>query len=228
MKKGDEKMQKTELSDHFTIKKILLFSLPSISMQLVDNTYQVADGYFISNYISKTAFAAENMIFPPLAIVMFVGLMLGSGASALISCSLGKGEKEKANRQLTLTVTAMIVLGIILSAVLYLLMPLIAGWTGASEEMIDYCVEYGRILAMMLPFQMLNTAFHPLFITADRPGFGLAVSIVNAVVNIFLDWMLVAVFSKGLFGAALATGISWVFSATKIMIRRVCFYLQTC
>jgi len=63
-------MKRIQLSDHFTYAAILLFSLPSIGMQIVDNTYQVADGFFISNYISEAAFEAENLIFPPLLIVM--------------------------------------------------------------------------------------------------------------------------------------------------------------
>ena len=65
-------MKRIQLSDHFKLSTILLFSLPSIGMQIVDNTYQVADGYFISNYISEAAFEAENLIFPPLLIVMYV------------------------------------------------------------------------------------------------------------------------------------------------------------
>ena len=89
-------MKRIQLSDHFKISTILLFALPSIGMQIVDNTYQVADGYFISNYISEAAFEAENLIFPALLIVMYVGLMFGTGASALISKELGEGRKEKA------------------------------------------------------------------------------------------------------------------------------------
>ena len=56
-------LKKIKISDHFKISTILLFSLPSIGMQIVDNTYQIADGYFISNYISEAAFEAENLIF---------------------------------------------------------------------------------------------------------------------------------------------------------------------
>ena len=59
-------MKKIQISDHFTARKLLLFALPSIGMELVDNTYQVADGYFISNFIGENAFEAENLIFPPL------------------------------------------------------------------------------------------------------------------------------------------------------------------
>ncbi len=207
-------MKKIQISDHFKCSTILLFALPSIGMQLVDNTYQVADGYFISNYIGSSAFAAENLVFPPLAVVAGVGLMFGSGAAALVSHSLGEGDREKANRQLSLAMGILTGLGILLSALLFLLMPGIARLVGAPEELIPYCVEYARILAVCMPFQILNAAFHPLLITANRPGLGLAVSILNAAVNILLDWVAVAVLGWGLTGAALATGLAWVVSAT--------------
>ncbi|MBQ5393296.1 MAG: hypothetical protein IIU52_05660, partial [Bacteroidaceae bacterium] len=68
--KGENRtMRKIQLSDHFTWRTLLLFALPSIGMQLVDNTYQIADGYFISNYIGEAAFEAENLIFPPAAYI---------------------------------------------------------------------------------------------------------------------------------------------------------------
>lgn len=206
-------MKKIQISDHFTITKILLFSLPSIGMQLVDNTYQVADGYFISNYLGPSPLAAENMIFPPLALIAGIGLMFGSGAGALISQTLGEGDGEKANRQLSLSVGVLAVLGVLLSALFYVLLPTICGWIGATEELVPLCMEYGHILAICMPFQILNGAFHPLLIAADRPGLGLIVSIVNAAVNIVLDWLAVAVLGWGMTGAALATGLAWVVSA---------------
>lgn len=211
-------MGKIQISDHFTASRILLFALPSIGMQLVDNTYQVADGYFISNYIGSSAFAAENLIFPPLAVVMGIGLMFGSGAAALISQSLGEGNREKANRQLSLTVTILAALGILTAVLIFLLMPWISRMTGAPEELVPSCVEYGRILALFLPFQMLSSAFHPLLITADRPGLGLWVSILNASANILLDWVAVALLHWGLRGAAMATGLAWLVSALLPLI----------
>ena len=70
-------MKRIQLSDHFKCSTLLLFALPSIGMQLVDNTYQIADGYFISNFIGEKAFEAENLIFPPLltAIPLFIWWM---------------------------------------------------------------------------------------------------------------------------------------------------------
>ena len=206
-------MKKIQISDHFSALTILLFSLPSIGMQLVDNTYQMADGYFISNYIGASAFAAENLIFPPMLVTAGVGLMFGSGAAALISYALGEGDREMANQYLSLTVAALAALGTLISLLFFFLMPVIASAVGAPEELIPQCVEYGRILALCMPFQILNSAFYPLLITAGRPGLGFLVSVVNASVNIVFDWFTVAVLGWGLTGAALATGLAWFVSA---------------
>ena len=206
-------MKRIQLSDHFKLSTILLFSLPSIGMQIVDNTYQVADGYFISNYIGEAAFEAENLIFPPLLIVMYVGLMFGTGASALISRELGEAHREKANAILSMTMLALAAIGLLLSAALYFLLPDVARWVGASDGLLPNCVTYGRVLSLFMPFQMLSIAFHPLLITAERPGLGLVTTIANAAANILLDWLFVAVLGWGMEGAAVATGIAWTISA---------------
>ena len=207
------RVKKIQISDHFTLSTILLFSLPSIGMQIVDNTYQIADGYFISNYISEAAFEAENLIFPPLLIVMSVGLMFGTGASALISKELGEGRRERAKQLLSMVIAVLSIAGILLSAALYILIPSISRWVGASEAMMDGCITYGRILALFMPFQMLSMAFHPLLITAERPGLGLVTTLSNAAANILLDWSFVAGFCWGMRGAAIATGLAWMISA---------------
>ena len=206
-------MRRIQLSDHFTIPLLLRFALPSIGMQLVDNSYQVADGFFISNYIGETAFEAENLIFPPLFVVMAVGLMFGTGASALIARDLGEGRKEQASRILSQAMAVLALLSVILSAALYFLLPSITVWIGADAEMAPDCIVYGRVLSFFMPFQMLSMAFHPLLITAERPGLGLAATVVNAAANILLDWLFMAVFGWGLQGAALATGLAWMASA---------------
>ena len=206
-------MKRIQLSDHFKCSTLLLFALPSIGMQLVDNTYQIADGYFISNFIGEKAFEAENLIFPPLLIVMYVGLMFGTGASALISKELGEGKRERANQLLSMAISVLAVAGVLLSVALYFLLPTITRWVGASETMAPDCITYGRVLAFFMPFQMLSMAFHPLLITAERPGLGLGTTIANASANILLDFLFVAVFGWGMKGAAFATGLAWMVSA---------------
>lgn len=72
-----------KLSDHFGSKKLLLFVLPSVCMMVFTSIYVVADGFFVSNYAGKTAFAAVNLIIPFTLILGAVGFMIGTGSTAL-------------------------------------------------------------------------------------------------------------------------------------------------
>lgn len=168
-------------------------------MQIVDSTYQVVDGYFISNYIGESAFGAENLIYPPLLILMSLGLMFGSGASALLSKEMGEGHGERANQMMTMLTWVLTGAGIVLSTAMFFLMPQVARWVGASDDLLGNCIAYGRVLAIFMPFQMLSMAFHALLIAAERPALGLAVTISNALLNILLDWAFVVVYHVRLF-----------------------------
>ena len=88
---------KIQLSEHFSYKKLIRFTIPTIIMMIFTSIYGIVDGIFISNYIGSEAFAAVNLIVPVLMILGTIGFMVGTGGSALVSKTLGEGEKEKAN-----------------------------------------------------------------------------------------------------------------------------------
>ena len=89
-------MNEIKLSDHFTYGRLLRFALPTIGMILISITYDVIDGYFVSNYIGKTAFSAVNIVYPFQLALSMVGYMFGSGGSALIAAELGDGHDQTA------------------------------------------------------------------------------------------------------------------------------------
>ena len=64
-----------KLSDHFDYKRLLGFALPSIIMMIFTSIYGIVDGFFVSNYAGKTAFAAVNLIMPLLLVLGCVGFM---------------------------------------------------------------------------------------------------------------------------------------------------------
>ena len=76
---------KIQLSDHFTFRRLLRFTLPSIAMMIFSSVYIIIDGFFVSNYVGATAFAAVNLIMPVLMILSSMGFMIGTGGSALVS-----------------------------------------------------------------------------------------------------------------------------------------------
>ncbi len=197
-----------QLSDHFTYKKLLRFTLPSIAMMIFTSVYGVVDGFFVSNFVGKVEFTAVNFIMPLLMILSTVGFMLGTGGSALIGKTLGEGDREKANRQFSLIVYAAILLSVVISVIGLLVLRPVASALGAEGELLEDCVTYGRIILIALPFFTLQVEFQSLFVTSEKPTLGLYMTLVTGVANMVLDAVLVGVLRWGLEGAALATAIS--------------------
>ena len=201
-------MQAIQLSDHFTRKRLLRFSLPSIVMMVFTSIYGVVDGYFVSNYTGKTPFAAVNLIMPFLMILGGVGFMFGTGGGALIAKTMGEGKAEKADKFFSMTVFASILCGLVLTAVGLLFLRPFARLMGAEGELLENSLLYGTINLIALPFYILQYEFQCLFATAEKPKLGLYVTVASGVANMVLDWLLVAVLPFGLAGAAAATAAS--------------------
>ena len=201
-------MQAIQLSDHFTRKRLLRFSLPSIVMMVFTSIYGVVDGYFVSNYTGKTPFAAVNLIMPFLMILGGVGFMFGTGGGALIAKTMGEGKAEKADKLFSMTVFASILCGLVLTAVGLLFLRPFARLMGAEGELLENSLLYGTINLIALPFYILQYEFQCLFATAEKPKLGLYATVASGVANMVLDWLLVAVLPFGLAGAAAATAAS--------------------
>ena len=197
-----------QLSDHFTYARLFRFVLPSIVMMVFTSIYGVVDGLFVSNFAGKTAFASINLIMPFLIILGAMGFMLGTGGTALVSRVLGEGDKERANKYFSMITLFGILLGVILTVVGVLAMRPMAILLGATEAMVDDCVLYGRIVVCFLTSFMLQNMFQSFLIAAERPKFGLLITLAAGVTNMVLDALFVGVFRWGIAGAAIATGIS--------------------
>ena len=78
-----------QLSDHFNYKKLFLFTLPSVVMMVFTSVYCVVDGFFVSNFAGKTAFAAINLIMPFIMILGGIGFMIVTCGCALVFYTLG-------------------------------------------------------------------------------------------------------------------------------------------
>ena len=197
-----------QLSEHFNYKKLLRFTLPSIVMMIFTSIYSVVDGFFVSNFVGKTPFAAVNFIMPFLMILGAFGFMFGTGGSALISKTMGEGDNEKAKRIFSLLVYVSIGCGVVVAVLGIIFIRPVAALLGAEGVMLENCVLYGRIILAALPAFMLQYEFQSFFVTAEKPHLGLVVTVAAGVTNMVLDALLVAVFSLGLVGAAAATTLS--------------------
>lgn len=196
---------KIRISEHFTFFKLIKFTVPSIVMMIFTSVYGVVDGFFVSNFTGKTQFAAVNLVMPFLMLLGVFGFMLGTGGNAIVSKTQGEGRYERANQIFSMLVVIAIIIGLIFSISGAIAMPWIVKMLGATENMFDYCVLYGRIICIsVMPFtlQLMFQSFLP---TAGKPQIGLIITVIAGVTNIILDFLFVGIFKWGIVGAAAAT-----------------------
>jgi putative MATE family efflux protein len=197
-----------QLLEHFTYKKLIRFTIPTVAMMIFTSVYGVVDGLFVSNIVGSEAFAGVNLIMPALMMLGSVGFMIGTGGSALVSKTIGEGNKKLANRYFSMLIYFLLIVGIVLSILGNVFIRQISELLGAKGEMVDICSTYGRTLLCSLPFFMLQNCFQSFLVVAEKPAMGLCVSVIAGLSNMVLDFLFIYVFRLGVFGAALATAIS--------------------
>lgn len=198
------------LSDHFTYRKLLIFTFPSIAMMIFTSIYTVVDGFFVSNFAGKTPFAAVNLIMPVLLIPGTVGFMFGTGGTAIVAKTCGEGDIKRANSYFSLFVYVAFAAGVVLAVLGIIFARPIAEVLGASGQLLSDCVVYARIILLALPFFVLQMMFQSFFVAAEKPNLGLGVTITSGVTNMLLDAVLVLLLPQEykLAGAATATAVS--------------------
>lgn len=199
---------KIKLSENFNYIKLIKFTLPTVAMIIFTSVYSIVDGFFVSNYVGKTEFAAVNLVFPCLVILGAFGFMFGTGGSAIVAKTLGENATKKANEYFSM---------IVYSAMLFALFFTFTGWFliepfvskfGAEGDLLTYSVVYGKILILSLTPFILQNLFQIFFITSGKPELGLKITLIAGFANIILDYVFIVPLGWGLQGAAFATVIS--------------------
>ena len=202
---------KIQLSDHFTYSKLIRFSMPSIIMMIFTSIYGVVDGLFVSNYAGKIPFAALNLIWPYIMALGSLGFLIGTGGTALISKTLGMGDRKKANEIFSMLTVVCIVGGMILSVVFMIFLRPVAQWMGAEGEILENSVLYGMIVLPAGTAYIIQFAFQSFCVTAEKGNLSLIMTVVSGVCNMLLDLLFVPKF--GLTGAAAATAAAQIIGA---------------
>ena len=167
------------LHGHYGYRRLVVSSVPSILMMLVGSIYSVVDGLFVSNFVGTSAFAALNIIWPAVMLIGALGLMVGTGGSALVSKTMGEGDYYRASAIFSMLVKFIVVLSVVFMVPMLLLMAPLARLLGATGEMVHQCVIYGSICTVGLPAFMLQMAFQSFYMTAEKPQLGTIMSIVH-------------------------------------------------
>ena len=195
------------LAKDFNFRSLLKFAFPSIIMMIFMSLYSIVDGFFIAQYVDSMALSAANIVYPAVSILLAVGIMFGTGGSAVVAAKIGQEEQEEANRNFSALTLTTLIIGILGAVLGNLFCRQICSLLGATPVLMDYGTAYLRTILFFAPVCLLQALFQSFFVTAGCPGLGLSLTMSAGITNMLLDYLFVVPLHLGVAGAALATGL---------------------
>ncbi|MBD5105279.1 MAG: MATE family efflux transporter [Ruminococcaceae bacterium] len=189
-------------------KLMIKFSVPCVLSLLVSALYNIVDQIFIGNSeLSALGNAATGVVFPIFIIAQAFAWCYGDGCAAYLNICQGKNDSQNAHRSIGTGITVTLISGIVLMAIFYPLKTQILTLFGASENSIDYAIEYFDLILAFFPIFMLSNMMNAVIRADGTPAWSMASMLAGALTNIILDPVFIFGAKWGMFGAALATVI---------------------
>ena len=199
-------------------KLLKSLAIPAIIANLVNALYNVVDQIFIGQGIGYLGNAATNIAFPIITICLAIGLTLGIGGASNFNLELGKGYPEKSKHTAGTAASTLIIIGIILCiSVRIFLEPLMISF-GATDKILEYSMEYTGITSYGIPFLLFSIGVNPLIRADGNAKYSMIAIVIGAILNTILDPLFMFVYNWGIAGAAWATVISQIISASLLLI----------
>ena len=199
-------------------KLLKSLAIPAIIANLVNALYNVVDQIFIGQGIGYLGNAATNIAFPITTMCLAIGLTLGIGGASNFNLELGKGYPEKSKHTAGTAASTLIIIGIILCiSVRIFLEPLMISF-GATDKILEYSMEYTGITSYGIPFLLFSIGVNPLVRADGNAKYSMIAIVIGAILNTILDPLFMFVYNWGIAGAAWATVISQIVSATLLLI----------
>ncbi len=198
-------------------KLMCKYAIPCIISLLVAALYNIVDQIFIANaaYLGSYGNAANTVVFPLTVVALAIAVMIGDGACAFVSISLGAHREDDVHKSIGSAVIACIASGVALSAIYLIFMnPILALFGGTvNAETFHHAREYFLWIAPGVPFYMFGQAMNPIIRSDGSPRFAMVTTVLGAVVNVILDPLFIYGFHWGMMGAAVATVLGQVLTA---------------
>lgn len=212
--KGEKPMKnQTTYSKPVTLKNVLKFAIPTITMTIFMSFYTMVDGLFVSNLIGTNALSAINLTMPIIQFVTAISTMLATGGSAVIMKKMGEQKEEEARKDFTFLILVNVIVGVLMCSFGYLVMDRIFESMNLSFDVLNYCIEYlSHYLIFTIPILLMNN-FTLYMIASEKAILSLICSVTGGILNMVLDYVLIATFDMGISGAAIATGMGYSVTA---------------
>jgi Na+-driven multidrug efflux pump len=196
---------KSVFEGQISVKRFASYVTPSVIMMFIIALYSIVDGIFVANFVGSDALAAIGIVYPPLGLMFGLSIMMATGSSAIVAIKIGEGKKKEADEKFTIITITATMTGFVLTCIGILFLKKIILALGATDKIYEYCMTYGLFMMLSIPFIFAGAIFE-FFIRVDgKPGLALLLYVSGGIVNIILDFILVAVLKLGIIGAGIAT-----------------------
>ena len=212
----------TEIFKNAPVPKAVITNIiPSIVSMIMVLIYNLADTFFIGQTKNAYMVAAVSVATPAFLLFMAVGMLFGIGGTSLISRLLGEGNRDKAKKVSSFCFWTGLAIGIAAIAFIWIFIHPICRIVGASEDTVDYAMQYLRIVAFGIPFLIISNAFSNIIRAEGRAKTAMSGMIIGNLANIILDPIMILYCGWDVAGAAIATVIGNVLSAVFYFIHLI-------
>lgn len=196
---------------------LLKFSLPAIVGLLVNALYNIVDSIFVGRGVGDLALAGVTVSFPIVTSFMALIMLIGMGATSLISIRLGERKGSEAEEIIGNALTLLIILGISISIIGFIFLKPILIFFGASPAVLPYATDYMQIILLGVVFFAIGTGMNNFIRAEGNPRIAMKTMLIGTVTNIILDYIFIFIFHWGIKGAAAATIISYAVTSTWVL-----------
>jgi len=206
-----------EMRDQNISSLLWKFSLPAIAGMLINALYNIVDRIFVGRGVGSLAIAATTVAFPIMLILMAVSILIGIGATALISIRLGEQRIEEAEK-VAGNATVMLIAFPLVIAVIYLLFPEpILMVFGASKEVLPYARDFVHIIMLGSAFGSISMGMNNFIRAEGNPRLAMFTQVTGALINGILNYIFIFKLGLGIKGSALATVSGQLFSSIWVL-----------
>ena len=192
---------------------LLRFAIPAIISLLVVELYNMVDTVFVGRYVGTDAIGALTLAFPVQRLLSALALLVGVGATTIVAKNLGEKNSQELKKTIVNSLFLTVAILVITISLLFIFKERIIYFLGASENTYAPANEYISVILIGGLFQGLTIIMCSIMTALGNTKISLYSNSLGAVINIFIDYILVAHLNMGVHGAAIATVISQIFAS---------------
>ncbi len=217
MDKNNNNERSKSLGTEPVINLLMKHSIPAMVGMLVNALYNIVDRIFIGRAVGGVAIGGIYLGMPLMLIIMAFGMLVGIGGNTLVSIRLGQKRKDEADQIASNSLMLLIIIGIIFSILGLIFLKPLLNLFGASASNIGYAMDYLRIILLGATFNVVGFGMNNFIRGEGNPKIAMFTMLIGAFLNVILDYVFIIIFKMGVQGAALATIISQIVSATWVL-----------